>query len=534
MEGLDDFGLTLRRANPDEPAQSMSIADLTMALGHKGEPLEPEQLAELINTSHNTFRLSWNVYQVIRDLVLAAGYDPASVAASHDKAGRLVQNLKPELLATALSSQTNIAERRKLLNTLVDGVPPRAIEVAAVAAARAHDRPLSAPLAALVHKLQTEAVTRPEPVRQQAEITLRSLVHEMIELWSYGVFDTSPTGVEHFFDERLQPAQTDVKPEPERIVKLALEAGAVGPPLWEAVHAMVLADEVRELVGMLKLAPENRASSMIGSQFANPQRLGTLLREPEVDFGSVDVLLTHMGATATETLLEELVASTSRATRRGILERLARLGPGIAPAVIERLLKEERWFVLRNMLHVLREANCSVQNVALPAFQSHTDARVRREAILLLFKEPIARERAVTAGLKDTDSFIIRSSLKEARNGLPDVAVPVLAKRIFDQDFPPEFRVPAIQLLGRSRSVLALDALLRFAQNGTTLLGKPRLAPKSLEMMAALRGLARAWPHERRVKPLLEQAAAATDPHIRAAIEVIKSDSKEVEDDGTE
>jgi hypothetical protein len=242
-----------------------------------------------------------------------------------------------------------------------------------------------------------------------------------------------------------------------------------------------------------------------------------------------------MGATATDSLLEELTMSTSRVTRRGILDRLAGLGAGIGPAVTERLMTEQRWFVIRNMLHVLREAGCAVQNVALPTFQNHSDARVRREAMLLLFQDPIARDRAITNGLKDTDPYMIRAALREARNGLPDVAVPVLGKRIMETDYPPELRVPAIHLLGRSKSVLALDALLRYVFGGTTLLGKPKLAAKSPEMIAALRGLARTWPHERRAKPLLEQAAASGDPQITAALELTRPDPiREIEDDGSE
>jgi hypothetical protein len=441
--------------------------------------------------------------------------------------------LKPEVLATAFASQSNIADRRRFLNEVVDVVPIAAIQRTVEAAAEAYDKQLTAPLSALITKLKNSAANGADTNTERSAATLRSLAHEMVEAWSYGVFDTSPTGVEHFFDQRRDNT-VSVKPETERLVQIALETGAVGPVLWEAVQTMAVNDQVRELVGMLKLAPDNRAMTMIASQVANPQRLGALLREQEVDFASIDVLIAQMGATATETLLEELTTSTSRVTRRGILDRLVKLGPGIAAAVTDRLLKEERWFVVRNMLHVLREAGCPVQNVALPTFQNHTDARVRREAMLLLFKDAVARERAVTAGLKDADPYVIRSALKEARNGLPDAAVPVLAKRVFEQDFPPEFRVPAIQMLGRSKSVLALDPLLRFVQGGTTLLGKPKLAAKSPEMIAALRALARTWPHERRAKPLLELAAASADPQITATLEVAIPDVREPADDGSE
>jgi hypothetical protein len=80
-------------------------------------------------------------------------------------------------------------------------------------------------------------------------------------------------------------------------------------------------------------------------------------------------------------------------------------------------------------------------------------------------------------------------------------------------------RVPAVQLLGRSKSVLALDALLNYVDGGTTLFGKQKLAPKSPEMLAALKGLARTWPTDRRARAILNLAIASKDADTIAAAE---------------
>jgi hypothetical protein len=93
----------------------------------------------------------------------------------------------------------------------------------------------------------------------------------------------------------------------------------------------------------------------------------------------------------------------------------------------------------------------------------------------------------------------------------------VLIRRLAMADFPPELRVPMLQLLGQSASVLAVDPLVRFAQGGRTLFGKPKLAPRSPEMLAALASLAGRWRQDRRVAPLLAVAANSSDPDIVAA-----------------
>jgi hypothetical protein len=182
------------------------------------------------------------------------------------------------------------------------------------------------------------------------------------------------------------------------------------------------------------------------------------------------------------------------------------------------------------MLHLMNEANCPIDKLPLEVYQKHADPRVRREAAQLSFKDPMARDRALAASFRDADPSLIRAALKDARQGLPDAAVPILAKRILETDFPPEFRVPALQLLARSKSLLALDALLKFVAGGTTLLGKPKLAPKSPEMLTALKGLARSWRSERRASPLVALAASSPDPHIAAA--AAAGDGAERSDDG--
>jgi hypothetical protein len=135
----------------------------------------------------------------------------------------------------------------------------------------------------------------------------------------------------------------------------------------------------------------------------------------------------------------------------------------------------------------------------------------------LQFNDPAQRDRAVTNALKETDPQIVKVALQAARQALPDAAIPVLAKRALEPDFPNEYRVPALQLLGRSASILALEPLLRFAMSGTTLLGKPKLAAKSPEMLIALGGLARNWSTDRRVAPLLAAARASKDREIKSA-----------------
>ncbi|MGQ0561030.1 MAG: hypothetical protein ACT443_04055 [Gemmatimonadota bacterium] len=479
-----------------------------------------------------------DLFRRIADLAAVAKGPDAG--ATGGRLSELLPQLRPELLAEAIKAETNITQRKRVLGNLSDVVSPDALLVVCKAAAHAYERPLSPVLAALLDKLCREANELPGTIRVLADHSYRDLFRNMLDAWSAHSVDSVSTGFDALFGDP-QAAEPllqagSVTPEPERVLSLAFETGATGSLVWGAVAAVSeTQDGVRRILDMLKRAPaSSRAASTIAQQFANPVRLTTLLHEDPVDFEAVDTLLSHMGEGAAAALLDALAEAKSRTIRRGLLDRLGALGPNVGPLVITRLNSDDRWYVQRNMLTVLREAKCSLSGVALEKYTAHADARVRREATQLQFNDPAERDRALAAALRDTDVGMLKFGLRAARASMPESVVPILARRVVDPAFPPEFRAAALNLLARSNSMLALEALLRFAMGGTTLLGKPKLAPKSSEMLIALAGLARAWPNERRAAPLIALARESKDPEIaRAAAAGAPPalDEKDVDDD---
>jgi len=80
-----------------------------------------------------------------------------------------------------------------------------------------------------------------------------------------------------------------------------------------------------------------------------------------------------------------------------------------------------------------------------------------------------------------------------------------------------ELRVLAIKVLGRTGNAAALDALVQIVDGGTNWLGRPRLAARSLELLAALMALAGGWRKDKQAEKLLALAAASADPDVRSA-----------------
>src|SRR5439155_117850 len=107
--------------------------------------------------------------------------------------------------------------------------------------------------------------------------------------------------------------------------------------------------------------------------------------------------------------------------------------------------------------------------------------------------------------------------LGAALEDCPPAALPPITQLVHDQTAPSELRVLAIKVLGRVRNTAALNALLALVDGGTNWLGRPKLAARSLELLAALMALAAGWRNDVRAAAVLALAAASKDPDVRSA-----------------
>jgi hypothetical protein len=259
-------------------------------------------------------------------------------------------------------------------------------------------------------------------------------------------------------------------------------------------------------------------SVALWEHLANVPRVQELLEGEEVDFTALGRVLDRMpqGEIA-PLLMEALVQSPLRSTRRGVFERLASLDLQVLePLVLERMT-DDRWFIRRNMLALLNEKETVSEAVRPWPFARDPDPRVRREALHLWMRNPLERDRAVSIALADSDERTLRAAVLEAGRRCPDAAVSTIAKRL-EEDLPLDLRAQLVRLLHGARAPEALDALLRVATRGRTLLfRRPRLAPSSPATLAALGVLASTWSDEPRAAPVLKRAASAQDAGVRAA-----------------
>jgi hypothetical protein len=214
-------------------------------------------------------------------------------------------------------------------------------------------------------------------------------------------------------------------------------------------------------------------------------------------------------------LLDALVTSRSRSTRRKLLDRLGNTELEVGP-LITGYLENEHWYVIRNMLMLLRTLKLPPAFSLVPWAQ-HPDARVRYEAIQLQLTLPAERGLALRTALDDRDLRIVRVGLAALQHECPRSVVPLVTSLALNEKMIEELRVLAIRSLARSRDWVARDALLDLVDGGRTLLGRPKLAAPSPISVAAVRSLVEGWPKDSEAAPMIALALASPDPELRQA-----------------
>ena len=219
-----------------------------------------------------------------------------------------------------------------------------------------------------------------------------------------------------------------------------------------------------------------------------------------------------------EPLLDVLVESEDRAVRRLVFDALSGMTAyGVVEEAVRRL-SDDRWFVQRNMLALLRSFESLDDGVDLRAFGVHADYRVRRAAMPLIVKQPQYRHWGIEAALADEDEHVVRLALSELGDEPPEGVLPALIDGVLLREGrSTELRAAAAERLVGSSAPAVLSALLAVATSRRTVFGKVKLAPRTELVVAALSVLATSWADKPEAQELLERASRSRDAKLREA-----------------
>jgi hypothetical protein len=271
----------------------------------------------------------------------------------------------------------------------------------------------------------------------------------------------------------------------ESLARRAADGGSAAPELAATLERMSDSASISALVAGLRMLPEDAT-------------------EP------VRLLVERLGSSAIRNLLAALAVEEDRAARRRLLDVLAALGPAVAPGAAA-LLGDPRWYVVRNMLLLLRRVGDPGSLPEVRRAAAHPDLRVRLEAIrsLFEFESSLPRELLRNA-IRHRDSRLAEEAIELAGTHGFHEAVDPLVELLGEADWSGRrraLRLKAIQALATLGDGRALAGLRRFSAR----FGWP---PVAIEERRALYRVLGSFPDDAR-RPFVARGRRSGDPEIR-------------------
>jgi hypothetical protein len=242
-----------------------------------------------------------------------------------------------------------------------------------------------------------------------------------------------------------------------------LKENARCAPLFPALEALMRhsGEEARSAV-------QKEYAVFTLEQIADGAMMDFILRQLEssvaIEKERIYLLLKQLGAKVAYGIIQRLCLADGLLARKALATALLRIGPPAIPPLLA-MLKDERWYVVRNMVAIIGEIGCRDCVNALRPVVYHADQRVRKEAIRSLVRiEGKDVESLIIGLMDDRDEVIVRHAvlslglLKSTAAVQP--LIQIMEKRdIFMQRLA--MKINAIQGLGRIGDKRATPNLLR-------------------------------------------------------------------------
>lgn len=483
------------------------------------ERVDPAELADAIASHERDSAYDQVIVGYLLQIAdeLKAGQTPES-AALRKRISKLIASLDRSSMTQLLEMGGDAAQRRRFLLNAAEGMTLDAVLELVQAAAGSERQTISHSLLRMLQKLARHADADRGKRKATAEASVREQVLGLIRDWALN--DPNPDAYRMALQRMstaaplfATPEKARYLPEPRRVFEMALELDVVGDLVERAVTELLDNGELKWMLDTLAAASAPTAVAALRERIATPAQVELVLAQEPLNLVLLDKLLSSIGAAAADALLDTLIRAENSQTRRVLIDRLIRLGPDVAPAVIRRL-DDARWFVIRNMLALLGEMPVLPSGFDPTPYMAHKDGRVRREALRVLLRGDATRDRAICLGLADSDDHCVRLALTGATRSCPEAAIPLLLARSrtgtnVDQ------RVAAIRAAAATGHPAALETLLQITAPRRRLL-RITTPPKSKEYLAALTALSR-YANDPRAREALAIAARSHDSEIAQA-----------------
>jgi len=193
-------------------------------------------------------------------------------------------------------------------------------------------------------------------------------------------------------------------------------------------------------------------------------------------YADISRLIVQVGAPFAAPIVDRLGTESSMSLRRYFMARLVELGDSALRAILPSL-RDERWFLVRNLVIILRELNRPEAASSIRPLLQHDDQRVRQEVLktLLFYRDPQANDHIrLELAEKDHDRILNAVVLAEQSRS-PEILADLLAllRRWEWRANGYELKSAVVKTLGEIGDAQALPLLVQLIHSGNIL--HPRL-----------------------------------------------------------
>jgi hypothetical protein len=438
------------------------------------------------------------------------------------RVSRLVGSLKKSTLEKLLEMGGDKGQRRKFLLDASQGVTVEAVIDLVKAASAAEGQTVSHSMLRMLSKLAHHpALTGP---RGKTDPTVRDVMRRLIDDWSLD--DPNPEAYRQVLqnmsssrgsndEDAARLATTEC--EPERMIQIAIEVGAMGPQIYSAMSGLLSAGRVDALINLVEHAPTAAAGAPIWDFLLEEQALETALRQYRIDVGVVSRLARRVGKPAAAALLEASLLHEDAKIRAHFYDLVFSFGDDIG-GLVASAIPDAPPTVQRELLALLGRFARLPEAFAPGDYLLHEEPLIRREAVKLLLRDPQARDGAAMTALEDEDDRVVFVGLTAAQEKCPAGALDLMKQRVDRGELDSQLRTMCIRIVAHHRTPQTLSWLLSHVITESRWPRRPKLRPSTPEMLAALGMIATGWRSDSAAAIAIGLAEQSKEADVRAKV----------------
>jgi len=458
--------------------------------------------------------------QIGEELKTAEGPEAAAL---QRRVSRLVGSLKDATLERLLEMGGDSAQRRRFLLDASQGITVEAVIDLVKAASAAEKQTVSHSMLRMLSKLGHHPSSGgPRP---NTDPTIRDVMRRLVDDWTLD--DPNPDAyrltLEAMASKRKIGEKTSsngavsTECEPERMVQIAIEVGAMGPQITAAMEELCRLGRAEFLLDLVERAPSAAAGAPVWDFLMGQRVLEQLLAQPRLDMPIIKRFVERIGDDALTTVLNATVAMEDAKTRSQFYDLLQSRGDAIGPAVADRVTSAPPT-VQRELLALLGKLAALPPGFSPRPFLDNDEPMVRREAVRLLLRNPADRDETIMSALSDADDRVVFAGLSVAQERCPPAGIKLIKQRVDRGELDSQLRTMCIRIAAQHHSAETLEWFLGFVLTEAHWPRRPKLKPSSPEMLAALGMIASNWRTDPAAETALKLAGQSKDPEVRSKV----------------